>query len=72
MLYELKLVLLYPLPQSSQTFQGADTTIPVGLIKIAIVDRKLNHLKIYVFLKWNSLKDVTAQQNPRSVIFVRK
>ena len=31
--------------------KGAYTTIPVGLINVAIVNRKLNHLKIYIFLK---------------------
>lgn len=39
------------------------TTIPVGLIKVAIVNRKLNHLKIYVFLKCISSGHLSVKAN---------
>lgn len=43
--------------------EKAYTTIPVGLIKVAIVNRKLNHLKIYVFLKCISSGHLSVKAN---------
>lgn len=31
--------------------EKAYTTIPIGVIEEAIVGRKLNHLKVYIYLK---------------------
>lgn len=41
----------------------AYTTIPIGLIKVAVVNRKLNHLKIYVFLKCISSGHLSVKAN---------
>lgn len=43
--------------------KGAYTTIPIGLIKVAVVNRKLNHLKIYVFLKCISSGHLSVKAN---------
>lgn len=43
--------------------KGAYTTIPIGLIRVAIVNRKLNHLKVYTFLKCISSGHLSLKAN---------
>ena len=43
--------------------KGTYTTIPIGLIQYALVRRKLNHLKIYTFLKCISSGHLSVKAN---------
>lgn len=43
--------------------ERAYTTIPVGLIRVAIIGRKLNHLKVYTFLKCISSGQLSVKAN---------
>lgn len=43
--------------------KGAYTTIPIGLIQYALVRRKLNHLKVYTFLKCISSGHLSVKAN---------
>lgn len=47
--------------------ERAYTTIPIGLIQFAITKRKLNHLKIYIFLKCISSGQLSVKDDSYKV-----